>query len=60
VHKAKNARDQVAELYDDVTEKVEDPRSGVTGELAVGKRYIDKTKRGLSPPRPDTQIPSVA
>jgi hypothetical protein len=47
VHKAEDARDQVAELYDDVTEKVEDLRRGVTGKLAVGKTYIDKTKRGL-------------
>jgi YtxH-like protein len=47
VRKAEDARVQVAELYDDVTEKVEDLRRGVSGKFAVGKEYIDKTRREL-------------
>jgi YtxH-like protein len=47
VRKAEDAKDQVAELYDDVSEKVEDLRRVVWGKFAVGKEYIDKTRREL-------------
>jgi len=47
VRTAEDAKDQVAEVVDDVTEKVDDLRRGVTRNFAVGKQYLDKMRRAL-------------
>ena len=47
VRVARDAKEQMAELYGDVTDKVEDLRRSVTGKLAVGKQFLDKTWRTL-------------
>jgi len=57
VRKAEDARDQVAELYDDVTEKVEELQRGMTGIFAVGKEYIDKARGELLAPSPGFKNP---
>jgi hypothetical protein len=53
VRTAEDAKERVTEVYNDVTEKVEDLRRGVTGKIGVAKQYLDTTTRGLfaGPPR---------
>jgi gas vesicle protein len=57
VRKAEDAKEQVSDLYDDVTEKIEDLRRGVAGKCAVGKTYLDKTRRALLEGTPRLQHP---
>jgi len=47
VRRAEDAKEHVAELYDDVTDKVDDLRRGVAATCAVGKTHIDNTRRKL-------------
>jgi len=44
---AEAAKDQAAEVYDDVTEKVADLRRGVTQKLEAGKTYLVTKRPGL-------------
>ena len=57
VRQAEDAKEQVAELYGDVTDKVEDLRRGVTGKLAVGKQFLDETQRTLRAGLPGLPTP---
>jgi len=47
VRGAADAKEHVAELYNDVTDKVDDLRRGMAETCAVGKKYIDHTRREL-------------
>lgn len=47
VRGAEDAKAHVAELYNDVTDKVDDVRRGMAETCAVGKKYIDNTRREL-------------
>jgi len=44
---AEDVKDQAAEVYDDVTERLEDLRRGVTQKFEAGKKYLDTKKPGL-------------
>ena len=57
VRVARDAKEQMAELYGDVTDKVEDLRRSVTGKLAVGKQFLDETQRTLRAGLPGLPTP---
>ena len=44
---AEDAKDQAAEVFDNVTEKLEDLRNGVTQKFEAGKRYLETKRPGL-------------
>jgi hypothetical protein len=50
---AEAAKDQAAEVFDSVTEKLEDLRNGVTQKIDVGKKYLETKRPGFfsRPPR---------
>ena len=47
VRGAADAKEHVAELYTDVTDKVDDLRRGMAETCAVGRKFIDNTRREL-------------
>jgi hypothetical protein len=53
VRRAEEAKAQMADLYDDVTDKVDALRRGVAATCAVGQTYLAHTRRELlgGPPR---------
>ena len=60
VRAAEDVKDQAAEVYDDVTERLENLRRGVTQKLEAGKTYLDTKRPEFSIVRLDSRTPSTA
>jgi hypothetical protein len=53
IRTAEAAKDQAADVFDNVTEKLDDLRNGVTQKFEVGTKYLDTKRPGFfsRPPR---------